>query len=256
MKKIYSILAVLFMAVLCVSCDKAKTIKTGISDVHFGVKGGSDTIFVSADGVWSYVAPEWMDVSKKGNVLICSTEQNTSGKTLTGELIITGDESAKASISATQTDKCTYLATTPGNIFFDKNGGTENVNIKTDGIAVKVECNENGITCKSDGEIINLVVPPLQGASRQFVVKLKCDAMIYELPVKQQGTVCHTCNGVGKIKCPKCNGTYRTNQTCPECNGYGFSYCCGYTGKASCPTNHTGGPTAEVVCPVCKGTGY
>ena len=36
-------------------------------------------------------------------------------------------------------------------------------------------------------------------------------------------------------RCSRCNGRGTTGRVCPECNGDGYYYCCGYTGKEPCP---------------------
>lgn len=249
------ILSLFASVLILISCADATKIDVTKDDMVIGIKGQCDTIIVNADGGFNVDAPDWVSIEKKENILICTTPQNDSGAKREGEIILSGSGDVKKIIKISQADKCSILSVSDSTATFTREGGDVKIDILTDGAAIKV-ASENGINakCVNDNQLV--ISMPVNTATTAISgkVTLSCDEQTAVINVSQQGSVCSTCKGAGRIRCPKCNGTYHTNKTCRECGGEGFGYCCKYTGKEYCDANHDfKGGMAEIICPECHG---
>lgn len=246
----------LFAAVLVLaSCADATKIDVTNDEMVIGIKGQRDTIMVNADGSFNVDAPDWVNIEKKENILICTTPQNDSGAKREGEIILSGSGDVKKIIRISQADKCSVLAVSNNTATFTREGGEVKIDIVTDGANVKV-ISDNGINakCVDDNQLI--ISMPVNTATTAITgkVTISCDDLTEIIDVSQQSSICGTCKGAGRIRCPRCKGTYHTNQTCRECGGVGYGYCCKYTGKEYCDAHHDfRGGTAEIICPECHG---
>ena len=187
--------------------------------------------------------------------LAIATKGDNEGKIV--ELV--GGE-AKASITVKQADVCTRLITSTEKVTFPKEGGTETVDIDTDGSDVKVEAKE-GVTAEYSNGKLTLTAPANEGGTINGTVNLTCDEQAATINFTIEGSICPTCKGTGKVKCTKCGGKGYIETAAPhpafpdEMNYYMFG-CdkCGGRLDIRDPNYKEG--SGKMPCPTCGGSGH
>ena len=263
MKHLFKLpLALTLLIVVLASCKKATFINPSEQEVQFVKTGGEKQITVSSDGNWEIEnCPEWLQVEAKDSILVLKTGLNESGAPREANLELVGGE-AKASITVKQADVCTRLIANAENVTFPKEGGTETVDIDTDGSDVKVEATE-GVTAEYNNGKLTLTAPANGGLTINGTVNLTCDEQATTIIFTVEGSICSTCKGKGKVRCRKCggDGTFLKSDM-PSCFVYGCTKCGGsgclfargaMVYEEESPFRRGSGKT---LCPTCGGKGH
>lgn len=245
MKKItfLSKLAVLFVAIMFTSCKKATFINIDKQAVTFQIEGGSETVSVSSDGSWEVTScPEWVKAeATSDSTLLLTVDANKAEQLQEGVLTLAGGE-VTSEINVKQFYKATYIKVSETEVKIGKEGGTQVVTIDADGM---VDHEVTGdITPTFEGDKITITQPANEGGAITAVVTLKAEGIDpVSINIVQDGNICPTCNGTGKVKCTKCKGKGSIDYlshvgSCTKCGGKGegdmlvrFG-----TGKMKCPT--------------------
>ena len=262
MKHLFKLpLALTLLIVVLASCKKATFINPSEQEVQFVKTGGEKQITVSSDGNWEIEnCPEWLQVEAKDSILVLKTGLNESGAPREANLELVGGE-AKASITVKQADVCTRLIANAENVTFPKEGGTETVDIDTDGSDVKVEATE-GVTAEYNNGKLTLTAPANGGLTINGTVNLTCDEQATTIKFTVEGSICPTCKGKGRGRCKKCggDGTFLKSDMpscfvygCTKCGGSGCWYARGAIAYEEIPYRRGSGKT---LCPTCGGKGH
>lgn len=262
MKHLFKLpLALTLLIVVLASCKKATFINPSEQEVQFVKTGGEKQITVSSDGNWEIEnCPEWLQVEAKDSILVLKTGLNESGAPREANLELVGGE-AKASITVKQADVCTRLIASAENVTFPKEGGTETVDIDTDGSDVKVEAKE-GVTAEYNNGKLTLTAPANGGLTINGTVNLTCDEQATTIKFTVEGSICPTCKGKGKVRCKKCGGdgviTYEMpwgGYGCTKCGGSGCLYAHDLTAY-ELEENPFRRGSGKTLCPTCGGKGH
>lgn len=266
MKKLLNCISVVALLVLT-ACGGATVITPMSEAVDFTIEGGENRVDVKADGSWKVKeCPEWVKTEIQDSVLVITTARNETGAVRTGSIVLSGKGEAQAQIKVTQAAKCTHI--TPGidNVEFDKEGGTQTVNIDTDG-ALQVEAPE-GFTASYASGVLTINAAANDGQARSGEIRLADGDQSATIAVSQKGNVCPKCNGSGTVKCSKCGGKgytvkresgdsgwydeiyyFNSYYGCKKCGGSGFKTDNGY------PNEHLVKGSGRMTCPDCGGSG-
>ena len=261
MKKSYLLFIVLMLlTVVLGSCKKTTFINPSEQELQFPKTGGEEQITVSSDGSWNIEnCPEWLKVEAKDSTLMLKIGLNESGAPREVKLELVGGE-AKASITVKQADVCTRLIASTEKVTFPKEGGTETINIDTDGGDVKAEATKGVSADYSNGQL-TLTAPANEGGTINGTVNLTCDEQAATINFTIEGSICPTCKGTGKVKCTKCGGKGYIETAAPhpafpdEMNYYMFG-CdkCGGRLDIRDPNYKEG--SGKMPCPTCGGSGH
>ena len=260
MKKLSKFLCGLALLVLC-SCGGATYIDLEKDEVNFSIEGGEESVNIIADGSWEIAScPDWVTIEKQEGVLIIKTNANETGDALEGNIVLTGKDGVESTISVIQATKCSHIIPAEDMVNFDEDGGTETIDIDTDG-AIQVEAPAGFDASYADG-VLTVTTDANDGGKRSGKITLSADDQRATISVSQKGNVCPRCNGSGIVKCSKCGGKgyYRSGAYdewlggqptygCSKCGGGGSIH--GYSGLQSF---HEG--SGRMTCPECGGSGH
>ena len=243
----------LLLTVLCFFCACKKTtfIKPSTDTLSYPIQGGEETVTISSDGDWKVtICPDWVKVEKQDSVLKCVVEENKSGKLRKGKILLKGDNVRK-SISVSQAYICTRLNAANTNLSFEKEGGTQTIDIDTDGGDIKVDVTGNMEAQYGNGKL-TVKAPANNGGTTSGKITLTCDEQKAEINVTLLGAICPKCGGTGTVPCTRCGGRgYYSDSNgaeygCTRCGGSGMCY-----GEMDDVRNGSG----RMTCPVCGGRG-
>ena len=222
--------------------------------INFGFNGGYETVIIGADGRWSVSdCPNWIKTYNKDGEIVINTENNETGSARDGCIKLSGNGDVTATINVTQASKCTHITPAIDKVKFNKEGGTQIVQIDTDGMP-QVEAPEGFSASYTDGELTINAFANKKGA-KNSVIKLTCDDQRASINVSQKGNICPKCNGKGKIKCTSCNGHGAVTIYLPSGwdDDHGC-YKCGGSGHEDDGSLRYG--SGRIKCPKCGGRGY
>lgn len=244
--------AMMCLALVAVSCGKNATHINVDHNIALPATSGTDSITVDADGEWeAETQAQWIELLPTKDRLVIAYQPNETGQDRLDTIsIVSGDIQSK--IVVRQRGMATYLRTSKNSVTLPMKGGKTTVKVDCDGNNIEVSCLEFPVTLH-DG-VLTITAASNDGGGLLGEVSLKCDTCVCYVQIIQQGNTCMLCAGEGKIKCPKCHGTYHSSEVCPECQGAGYQVCCEGTGRAYCQENHLA--DCKVVCPECRGNGH
>lgn len=260
MKKLSTYLSVVALLVLT-ACGGATFITPDKDSVNFTIEGGEESINISADGSWEIAeSPEWVTTTIQDSILVIKTGRNESGAVREGNIVLKGKSDVESTIKVTQVAKCTHITPESDEVDFDKEGGTETVKIDTDG-ALQIEAPEGFTATFSDG-VLTITAAANEGGSRSGDIVLTCDEQSATILATQDGNICPTCNGTGRVRCSACGGkgyvSYPVRsmdiayEGCRRCGGSG------YDDQGWFETQGTGinRGSGKMTCPTCGGSGH
>ena len=264
MKKSYLLFIVLMLlTVVLGSCKKTTFINPSEQELQFPKTGGEEQITVSSDGSWNIEnCPEWLKVEAKDSTLMLKIGLNDSGAPREGTLELVGGE-AKASITVKQADVCTRLIPSTEKVTFPKEGGTETINIDTDGGDVKAEATKGVSADYSNGQL-TLTAPANEGGTIKGTVNLTCDEQAATINFTVEGSLCPTCKGTGKVRCSKCGGRGSYDEEFPM-PPFGYTYGCtkcggaggvAWAGQGAADRSSLRKGSGKMPCPTCGGSGH
>ena len=257
MKK-FNLLVILMLCVFC-SCNKTTIIKPSKTSLTYPIQGGEMLDTIHADGEWEVVSsPDWMKIEKQDSVLKCVVEENKSGKKRDGKITLKGGD-IEQTIAVSQAYICTRLNAKETNLTFEKEGGTQTVDIDTDGSEIKVDVSGNLTAKYKDGKLV-VDAPANNATTSSGKIVLSCDTVTTQIDVILKGAICPKCGGKGKLTCTKCGGTgydFKEDDDsaygCTKCGGSGNGYPPGYCD--ACPPGNLKKGSGQMPCPVCNGKG-
>ena len=229
--------------------------------INFDFNGGYETVIIGADGKWSIAdSPEWIKTYNKDGELIINTTYNKTDSVRDGYIKLSGKGDVTATIKVTQTSKCTHITPASDKVKFEKEGGTQTVNIDTDGMP-QVEVTDGFSAYYSSG-VLTINAPANKKGAKSGKIKLTCNDQSAYINVSQKGNICSKCKGTGKVKCTKCGGRGIVEGTdeyigawfeegCRKCGGRGYY---ALWGESSESDVHRG--SGKMKCPKCGGRGY
>lgn len=245
----FIILALTFCTVGCKR--NATFIKTETDSIRISVGGQYDTIIVQSDGDWNITSPEWVSTEMHDNLLLCISEENTTGAIRNGEIVLSCGN-IKKTIAITQPDHCTFIKTSKDNVQFNQDGGKQSVIVYTDAKDVDVKT-DGPVQFSFNKNVLDISVSRNESKAINATITLTADSIKHSISISQDGNICKRCNGSGRILCPKCKGkTYLPGTVCKQCGGEGLGYCCNFTGLDYCRNKHLN-TYGDIVCPECKG---
>ena len=261
MKKLLNYISVIALFVLT-ACNGATVITPDKNAVDFTLEGGEESVNVSADGSWNIAeCPEWVTTEVQDSVLTIKTAKNETGAVREGDIILSGKEGVNVKIKVTQAAKCTHITPASDKVEFEKEGGTQTVNIDTDGLP-QVEVPE-GFTATYASGVLTINTPANEEGAKNGEIKLTCEDQSATISVSQKGNICPKCNGAGTIVCSKCHGrgTYyveasdpygsESKKGCDKCGGKGY---CDPAFDDPFPGFRKG--SGRMKCPQCGGCGH
>ena len=266
MKKIFYCLSVVALLML-MACNGATFVNPEKASVDFTIDGGEENVTVTADGSWGVdVCPEWVKTDTHDGTLVIKTERNETGAVRSGDIVLKGKDNVQAIIKVTQYSKCTHITPASDKVEFEKEGGTQTINIDTDG-AIQVEAPE-GFTASFAGGVLTVTAPANEESAKRGEIKLTSDNQSVTIFASQAGNVCPTCGGSGTVNCSKCGGkgytvkretgdsgwydeVYHFNSYygCKKCGGSGYKTDEGYANE------HMTKGSGKMTCPDCGGSG-
>ena len=253
MKHLLNLIGLVALLVLT-ACGGATSINPEKSAVDFTIEGGEETVNISADGSWDVAeCPEWIKTDVQDSVLVIKIERNQTGAMRSGDIVLKGKNEVNATIKVTQVSKCTHITPASDKVEFEKEGGTQTVNIDTDG-AIKVEV-PDGFTASFANGVLTITATANEEGAKRGEIKLTADNQSATIYASQKGNICPTCGGSGKVKCSKCGGSGYLNDEFYE-SIFGCSKC-GGRGKSDrwADYDYRKG-SGKMDCPTCGGTGH
>lgn len=228
------------LALLCVcSCKNATYLNLEKQEAAFTKAGGVDTVRVECDGGWDVDdCAEWISCEANDSTLIITIAANATGESREDTIyVVAGD--LKSAVAISQVGECSKIVPSDDAVAFPTAGGTQTIDIDTDGDKIKISA-PSWVKCKYDN---GKLVVTVKENTEKFVtgeIKLSCDRVTQVIFVSQQGAGCTTCGGTGLVRCPSCGGTGSVyvgyvSSPCPQCSS----------------GNKRGG--GQVVCPDCEG---
>lgn len=243
-----------FVALLALTaCNGATSITPEKDEVSFTVNGGEESVSIDTDGSWEIKeCPDWVETEAEEDVLVIKTEKNETGEILKGDIVLKGKGDVTATIKVTQASKCTHITPESDKVEFDKEGGTQKINIDTDGTP-EVEASE-GFSATYDNGVLTVTAPANEAGAKRGEIKLTCEDQKVTIYATQKGNICPTCGGSGKVRCNKCGGQgyiyyIQTDGIagCTRCGGRGCR-----VGEEDDLVNGSG----KMTCPTCGGSGH
>ena len=259
--KICKLFLLLALCAFC-SCKKTTFINSAKGSLSYEIQGGQIVDTISSDGEWQVEScPEWLKVEKQDSILRCVAEENKSGAIREGKITLVGGE-VKSEIAVTQASICTRLNAANTSLAFEKEGGTQTVDIDTDGGKINVEVQGN-MEANYDKGKLTVTAPANDAGTSSGKITLSCDEQKAEIAVTLKGSICPTCNGTGKVRCNKCGGRgsydeqfdmppFGVTYGCPKCGGIGEESWAG-AGAAGRSAFRKG--SGKMPCPTCGGKG-
>ena len=253
MKKLFNFLIV-FALLTLTSCGGATFVNPDKDSVDFPIEGGEQEVDISADGSWEIAeCPDWVKTEVQDRILVITTERNETGAIREGEIVLKGKGDVESTIKVRQIAKCTHITPESSMVEFNKEGGTKTVNIDTDG-NIKAEAPE-GFSVTYDKGVLTITAPANDEGGKSGEILLTGDEQRAVIQVTQEGNICPTCGGSGKVRCTRCGGSGYTNDEFYE-TIYGCSRC-GGRGQSSRWEEydyHQG--SGRMDCPTCGGSGH
>ncbi|MBQ9585273.1 MAG: hypothetical protein IJR20_04660 [Muribaculaceae bacterium] len=253
MKYLLFSLSTLLLLILT-ACGGASSISVDKNSVSFAIDGGEENVSVTADGSWNVKdCPDWVKTETQEGVIIIKAERNETGAAREGNIVLQGKSNVEATITVKQFSKCTHITPASDEVEFEKEGGTETINIDTDGSNINVEAPDGFSATFADG-VLSVTAPTNEEGAKRGEIKLTCDNQSATIYASQKGSICPTCRGTGKVKCKSCGGKgYVTHAYSDDWeDDYGCSDC-GGSGKDDGSLKLGSG---RVKCPDCGGTGH
>ncbi len=245
-KLIWAALMVALM-VAVVSCKKATYLNADETEIKAEMAGAQGTIALHSDGTEFELtqSPDWVTANIADSTLTYTIGANDTHAVRTGTIDVKcGD--LTLSIPVTQVTVATKLSVDPEKVSFEKEGGTAEVTVDTDGAGVKVDCPEGITATYADGKL-SVVAPKNDKGTINGVITLTCDSHTATVNVTVKGAVCARCKGTGRVTCRWCHGSGYLNigegGGCQYCGGRPQTDGSGYDGRG------------WNKCPDCKGTG-
>ena len=253
MKKLLNYLSVVALLVLT-ACNGATVITPDKNAVDFTLEGGEENVNITADGSWNISeCPEWVTAEVQDSVLTIKTAKNETGAVREGDIILSGKEGVNVKIKVTQAAKCTHITPTSDKVEFEKEGGTQTVNIDTDGLP-QVEAPE-GFTATYAAGVLTINTPANEEGVKNGEIKLTCEDQSATIAVSQKGNICPKCNGTGKVRCTKCGGKGNIYSEYWLCI-YGCSKCGGKGKSDKWGDYNFRNGSGKMTCPACGGSGH
>ena len=261
MKKLFYFISVVALLAFF-SCGGATFITPDKNSVDFAIEGGEQTVNISTDGTWELMtSPDWVQTEVKDSVLVLKTTRNETGAVRMGDVVLKGKEDVEITIKVTQATKCTHITPSNDKLAFEKEGGTETVDIDTDGeIQVKSEAFETSY----ENGVLTVTAPANDGGAKYGDVVLTGDDQMAVIHVSQKGNICSKCGGSGKVRCSRCGGRgsydqhfdgppFGATNGCTRCGGSGSEAWAGQ-GAGDRSTLRRG--SGRMRCPSCGGQGH
>lgn len=219
---------VLFAVLLASSCKKATYLTAHPESVSLSYTACSDSIILRSDvhdfNIVSY--PDWATVSLKDSVLLVSAADNKSPNRKSGNVIVK-DGDLMLSINVLQYPKATYIKCDEKIVHINKSGAPVDIKIETDGGKAYIDGVENVISSYDNG-ILTLSNSGNNGKSRKTKAKIVSDEQEIPITIIEEGEICSTCNGGGRVTCQYCGGSghlFFPYRDCNICYGSGRSKC-------------------------------
>lgn len=261
-----NLLALTLVLLVLSACNKATYITPDKAQLDFTIEGGEENVIVSTDGSWEIKAcPEWVTTELQENTLVVKVPHNDTGDMRRGNIVLASGD-VRATIAVKQMTLCTHITPESDTMEFDKTGGTQTMNIDTDG-ALQVTTPE-GFTARYAGGVLTVTTSANEGGKRSGQITLTADGQTATIAVTQAGNICPKCNGTGKVKCAKCGGRGYTSdyarhggeeRGCTGCGGSGYRYYSdGWADMSFTPSYENHGfrkGSGKVPCPECGGSG-
>lgn len=244
-------MCVLTLLTCATSCGpKEFNLSCPVSEIFIADGAETDSVVINgSDGTCAIShTPDWVEASVVDSTVTIKAQANTGNDNRVDSIVVTCGASS-ISIPINQAHKATRLEIPEvKKLVFDKEGGTQEVKIDTDG-AVKVEATDGIVAVYSDGKLVVKAEPNTGDNPVRGTIKLVAGELNKELPVTVAGNICPTCHGTGKIVCRKCHGkgyidmpgamTMMGRFGCPACGGAESGAWIKFgKGKQTCPTCH------------------
>lgn len=233
------------------SCQKATFLTSDEKKIVADLQKsqGSITFHSDADNFSIEHAPEWVTAEMLDSTLVYYVPENPTTSERTDSIVVTCG-GMTLTLPVTQIYKVTKLEVDKPAIQFTIDGGTETVNVTTDGSKVKIDAPKFVQTTYKDG-VLTITTGKNDGSSLSDTIRLASGELTTLLPVVVEGNFCGTCKGAKKIDCPQCKGEGITERRgayygCSRCGGiddfpletHGQIVSCSGMGKITCPTCH------------------
>lgn len=230
------------------SCKKATYLKSDAESISAEISKTDGKIALHSDASSFNVThqPEWLNAQVLDSTLIYSIAENDS-KAIREDSIVIEADGITLCIPVKQAYKTTFITPVPTTLSFPKEGGKADVDIKTDGGNIEVQCPEYATAKYADGKL-SVTVKANDGSALKGDIQLTSGDIRAIVAISVEGNFCAKCKGTGKITCPKCNGEglwsrgdsyYLCGRCGPgedeEFNGLGYMMQLAGTGKVTCP---------------------
>lgn len=242
-KRFTWIVAVVAVLLGFTACDNASYLTASTESVESEQEANEGTIALSSDGKKYEIthSPEWVTVTLVDSILSYNIGANDTQAVRTDSIVVTCGGMSLC-IPVTQNIKATYIKVDQESVTFEKEGGTQTVNIDTDGGNITTEVTGD-ITASVEGKTLTINAAANDGGSKSGEVTVKCDDFSAKVKVTIKGSICVRCKGSGRVKCSACGGS---GMTCarshwdPDFNDYNCDYIdncgrCGGSGRRKCP---------------------
>lgn len=253
--------SLLFALVACLmfSCQKKATyLNADVAAITVAAAGGEGKVALHSDGSKFELvsAPEWAGVQLTDSVLTYSVGKNANAALLEGNIVVANGD-MQITISMVQGTPATTLKPAKDSVTFGYEGGTDTIDVATDGMLVTAEATSGFTASYSDGKVM-ITANPTDGKSRvEGKVTLHADELTAEIATSVKTKVCQRCNGTGKVKCTRCkgDGLYSDGYVsigCERCGGCGYnpSY---YEKVEMANAGYRWYGSGTIRCPECKG---
>lgn len=258
MKKVLRTLLFVSLISSCVltSCQKATFLRASMK--YITAKRGGESFKIQlvsdADNFKLEQAPEWAEAKIEGETLFVDVPAN-SAQAERKDSIVVSCGGRRLTLPLTQSFKATYLKFDDGSSYtsvtFTKEGGTKNINLKTDATQLRITDMEGVTTSYKEGQL-TISTQANTGGQKTGTITLKADELTASIDVTIQNAICSRCGGRGKITCPRCGGEgmYQGSRYwgCEDCGGSNPITEEGWLGGIP--------GSGRITCPQCHGTGH
>lgn len=237
----FNLVLLMMVLLLCVcSCKNATYLNLEKQEAAFSKAGGVDTVRVECDGGWDVEdCAEWISCECNDSTLFVTIDRNGTGESREDTIyVVAGD--LKCAFAISQVGACSKIVPFDDSVAFTNAGGSQSIDIDTDGDKINVVAPE-WVKCKYENGKLVITAKENVGKFMTGEIKLSCDAVTQVIFVSQQGAGCSTCGGTGLVQCPSCGGSGSvyvgyTSSPCAQCSG---------------GNKQRGG--GMIVCPDCEG---
>lgn len=249
--RFFALLA-LVACLFCACQKKATYLSADEVKIEAPAAGAEGSIALHSDGSDYKLdrVPEWANVTLTDSTLTYKIAQNTTGSALDGDIVVLNGEQTLV-ISVIQGIPATVLNPKKNSVSFSYEGGTEEVEVETDGTFVKVEATDGFKASYADGKV-TIEAAPGDGNNRvEGKVTLHADDLTAEIAATVRTKVCATCGGSGRVRCTKCGGEGFIDVVTGPYSIVGLG--CGACGGDGSPMTVGSG---RMRCPTCGGAGH